>query len=74
MFGDTPPARNKASGISLVFNLGSAKVCLPVIVETYFFSCDKDIWIAITDYYIYFYLILLFLLVVVLQLINFTAS
>ena len=30
-------------------NLGSAKVCSPAINETYF-SSDKGIWIAATDY------------------------
>ena len=35
---------------------------------------DKDIWIAATDYYIYFYIIMLFPLTAILQLINFTAS
>ena len=54
------------------FNLGSAKVCSPAITETYF-SYDKDIWIAVTDYYIYFYLIVLLLLVAMPQLINFIA-
>ena len=34
-------------------------MCLPSIIKTDF-SCDKDIWIAITDYY---YLFVLFLLV-----------
>ena len=38
------------------------------------FSYDKDIWIAATDYYIHFYIIMLFSLTVILQLINFTAS
>ena len=52
---------------SVTFNLGSAKVCLPAIFETY-------IWIAASDYYMYFYLILLFPLTDILQLINFTAS
>ena len=58
---------------SVIFNLGSAKVCSPTIIETYF-SYDKDIQIAVTDYYMYSYLIVLFLLVAILQLINFTAS
>ena len=34
----------------------------------------KDIWIAATNYYIYFYIIVLFPLTSILQLINFTAS
>ena len=38
----------------VIFNLGSAKVCSPAINESYF-SYDKDIWIAVTDYYMYFY-------------------
>ena len=37
----------------VIFNLGSAKVCSPKIIETYF-SYDIDIWIAVTDYYMYF--------------------
>ena len=53
------------------FNLGSAKVFSRVTIETYF-SYDKDILIAVTDY-MYTYLIVLFLLVAILQLINFTA-
>ena len=31
----------------VTFNFGSAQVCSPAIFETCF-SCDKDIWIAIT--------------------------
>ena len=39
------------------------------------FSYTKDIWIAATDYYMYFYIIVLFpLTAAILQLINFTAS
>ena len=34
----------------VTFNFGSATVCSPAIFETSF-SCDKDIWIAATDYY-----------------------
>ena len=56
----------------VIFKLGSAKLC-SVIIETYFFY-DKDIGIAVTDYDMYLYLIVLFLLVAILQLINFTAS
>ena len=37
----------------------SAKVCSPAIFETCF-SLDKDIWIAATDHYMYFYIIVLF--------------
>ena len=40
------------------FDCGSAKVCSPAIFETCF-SYDKDIWIAITDYYKSFYIIVL---------------
>ena len=36
------------------FNFGSVKVCSPAIFETYF-SYDKDIWIAATDYVYYMY-------------------
>ena len=43
----------------VTFNFGSAKVCSPALFETCF-SCDKDIWIAATDYYMYFYIIVLF--------------
>ena len=51
------------------------KVCSPAIFETYF-SYDKDIchWIAATDYNLYFYIIMLFPLTAIFQLINFTAS
>ena len=55
------------------FNFGSAKVCSPAIFETKF-SYDKDIWIAGTYYYMYFYIIVIFPLTAILQLINFTAS
>ena len=56
------------------FNFGSAKVCSRVIFKTCF-SYTKDIWIAATDYYMYFYIIVLFpLTAAILQLINFTAS
>ena len=37
------------------------------------FSYDKDIWIAATDCYMHFYIIVLFPLTAILQLINFTA-
>ena len=33
-----------------------------------------DIWIAATDYYVHFYIIMLFPLTAILQLINFTGS
>ena len=58
----------------VTFNFGSAKVCSPTIFETSF-SYDKDIWIAATDYYMHFYIIvMLFPIITILQLINFTAS
>ena len=50
----------------VIFNVGSAKVCSPAIIETYF-SYDSNILIAIADYHMYFYLIVLFLLVAILQ-------
>ena len=43
----------------VIFSFDSAKVCLPATFETCF-SYDKDIWIAATDYYMYFYNIVLF--------------
>ena len=57
----------------VTFNFDSAKVCSPPIFETSF-SYDKVIWIAATDYYLHFYIIVLFSLTAILQLINFTAS
>ena len=57
----------------MTFNFGHAKVCSPAIFETCF-SFDKDIQIAATDYYMYFYIIVLFPLTAIPQLINFTAS
>ena len=57
----------------MTFNIGSAKICSPAIFETRF-SYDKDIWVAATDYYIYFYIIVLFPLSAILQIINFTSS
>ena len=57
----------------VTFNFGSAKVCSPAIFETSF-SYDKDIWIAATDYYMFFYIIVLFSLRTIPQLINFIAS
>ena len=50
----------------VTFNFGSATVCSPTICETSF-SCDKDIWIAATDYYMSFYIIVLFLLTSILR-------
>ena len=55
----------------VTFNLGSAKVCSPAIFATHFYN-DKDIWISATDCYMY--LIVLFPLKDILQLINYTAS
>ena len=43
-------------GVTIKFS--SAKVCSHAILETCF-SYDKDIWIAATDYYMYFYIIIL---------------
>ena len=57
----------------MTFNFGSAKMCSPAIYETCF-SYDKDVWIAETDYYMYFYIIVLLPLIAIPQLINFTAS
>ena len=57
----------------VTFNFGSAKVCSPAIFETSF-SYDKNIWIAATVYYMHFYIIVLFPLTAILQLINFIAS
>ena len=57
----------------VTFNFVSAKVCTPAIFKTSF-SNDKDIWIAVTDYYMHFYIIVLFPSTAILQVINFTAS
>ena len=57
----------------MTFNVASAKVCSPAIFETSF-SYDKDVWIVSTDYYMHFYIIVLFPLTAILQLISFTAS
>ena len=46
----------------MTFHRGFAKVLSPTIFEIYF-PFHKDIWIDVTDYYIYFYLTELFLLV-----------
>ena len=54
----------------VTFNFGSAKACSPAIFETCS-SYDKDIWIAATDCYMNFNIIVLFPLTVVLQLIKF---
>ena len=57
----------------MTFNFGCSKLCSPAISETSF-SCDKDIWIAVTDRYMHFYIIVLFPLTAILQLISFTVS
>ena len=57
----------------VTFNFGSAKVCSPALFETSF-SYDKDMWIAATDFYMHFYIIVPFPLTAILQLINCTAS
>ena len=57
----------------VTFNFGPTKVCLSTVFETCY-SYDKDIWIAATDYYMYFYIVVLFPLTATLQLIYFTAS
>ena len=57
----------------VTFHFGSDKVCSPAIFETCF-SYEKDIWIAATDYYMYFDIIALFPLTAIHHLINFTAS
>ena len=54
----------------VTFNFGSAKACSRAIFETCF-SYDEDIWIAATDYYMNFYIMVLFPLTAVLQLIKF---
>ena len=56
----------------VTFNFGPAKVDSPAIFETSF-SYDKDVWIAATDCYMYFYIIVLFPLTAILQLIKFIA-
>ena len=57
----------------VTFNLGPAKECSPAIFKTCF-SYDKDKWIAATVYYMHFYIIVLFPLTAILQLLNFIAS
>ena len=37
----------------VTFNFGSVQVCSPAMFDTRL-SYDKDIWIAATDYYMYF--------------------
>ena len=43
----------------VTFNFSSAKVCSPAIFETSY-SYDKYIWMAATDCYMHFYIIVLF--------------
>ena len=57
----------------VTFSFGSTKVCSPAIFETCF-SYDKDLWNSTTDFYMIFYVIVLFPLTSILQLIDFTAS
>ena len=57
----------------VTFNFSAAKVCSPAIFETSV-SYDKDIWIAATDYYMHFYIIVLFPLKAIPQLVNCKAS
>ena len=45
----------------VTFNFGPVKVCSLAIFETCF-SYDKHIWITATDYYMYFYIIVLLIL------------
>ena len=49
----------------VTFSFGSAKVCSPI--SNTFFSYQKDIWIAATDYCMYFYIIVLFSLTYICQ-------
>ena len=49
----------------MTFNFGSAKVCSPAMFETCF-SYNKVLWIAATDYYMYFNIIVLFPLIAIL--------
>ena len=51
----------------VTFNFGSAKECSPTIFETSF-SYDKDIWIAVTDSYMHFYIVVLFAMTAIFQL------
>ena len=65
--------------IGVTFDLGSARMpCLRHIYFTFtlFFTfiLHREIWIAATDYYMYFYLIVLSSLTAILKLVNFTAS
>ena len=58
----------------MIFNFGYAKVCSPSIFEISF-SYDQYIWIiAATEYHMRIYIIVVFPLTAILQLINITAS
>ena len=54
----------------VTFNFGFTKVCAPAILETCF-SHNIEKWIAATESFLYFYIIVLFPLTTILQLINF---
>ena len=49
------------------FSIGSAKVFTCQLIFETGFSYDKDIWIAATNYYVYFHIIVLFPLTSILQ-------
>ena len=53
----------------VTFNFSCYKVCSLAIFEICF-SNDKVIWIAVTNCYMFFYIIVLFSLIVILQLIT----
>ena len=56
------------------FSYQRSKLGFYVPFNSQCFSYHKDVWIVLTYYYIYFYLIVLFPLTVILKLINLTAS
>ena len=56
----------------VTFSFGFVKVCSLAIFETCFFYV-KDLWISATDYYMYFYITVLYSLTYIV-LINSTAS
>ena len=58
-------------GVTFIF--GFFIVCLPAIFQKSS-SYDKDTWIAATDSYAHFYIILLFPVTAILQQTNFTLS
>ena len=41
----------------VIFNFSSAKVCSPAIIKAYYFIFASDILIAVTDYYMYFLMV-----------------